>query len=144
MLQLVTNLRQVQVLLAFSKNENKERKKDLTALLGEIFFSKIGEGGVIMKKLIAMILFGGLCTPLLADNLPNATHNLRNIGVGTHTGVIVIDNKIINSGNLKSERLSAEDKKKLQKALQQTQQEVEGLGSEIERDILSGMGDLDF
>jgi len=97
-----------------------------------------------MKKTITVALISGFCTPLLADNLPNATHNLRNIGVGTHTGVIVIDNKVINSSNLKSERLSAEDKKKLQKLLQQTQQNVEGLGSGIEKDVLSGMGDLDF
>jgi len=97
-----------------------------------------------MKKTIIMILFTGFCTPLLAADQPNATHNIRNIGVGAHTGVIVIDNQIINSSNLKSERLSAQDKKKLQKLLQQTQQEVEGLGSEIERDVLSGMGDIDF
>ncbi|VAW86903.1 hypothetical protein MNBD_GAMMA16-1044 [hydrothermal vent metagenome] len=98
-----------------------------------------------MKKTITMMLFIGLCTPLLvAAEQPNATHNLRNIGVGTHTGVIVIDSQVINSSNLKSERLSAEDRKKLQKLQKEIQQEVQGLGSEIERDVLSGMGDFDF
>ena len=96
------------------------------------------------RKFITAALLSSLFSPALFAADQNAVKGIKNIGEGAHTGVIVIDNQVVNSSNLKSQKLSAEDKKKLQKALGRTQKELEGLGTEIERDVLGSMGDIDF